>query len=189
MAHRALGGWLVTVSFHDDLAALRAMAEGRVSPTVHIHGVHTAPESARLNDRVADLIVALASAKLAEYERTPGPRLVLIESPYAGDVETNLRYGRAAVMDCAARGEAAFASHLFYTQPGCLDDDKPEERARGIALGHAWGRVADATVVYADLGISRGMQEGIERAHAEGRPVELRTLNGWGVPVLEGWKK
>ena len=50
------------------------------------------------------------------------PRKVILESPYAGDVETNLRNARAAMRDCLLRGEAPYASHLLYTQPGVLDD-------------------------------------------------------------------
>ena len=38
-------------------------------------------------------------------------RLVIIESPYEGDVETNLRYLRACMADCLHRNEAPFASH------------------------------------------------------------------------------
>lgn len=106
-------------------------------------------------------------------------RLVLLESPFAGDVERNLAYARAAMRDCLLRGEAPFASHLLYTQAGVLDDDVPGERALGIEAGLLWGAKAERTVVYADLGISRGMQLGIERARAEGRPVEVRSLEGW----------
>ena len=65
-------------------------------------------------------------------------------------------------------------SHLLY--PQALDDADPAERALGIEAGLAWGCVAEATVVYADLGISEGMQQGIERAHREGRTVEYRRL-------------
>lgn len=103
-------------------------------------------------------------------------RRVILESPYAGDIATNLKYARACVRDCLLRGEAPLASHLLYTQDGILKDEVPEERALGIKAGLAWGWVADATVVYVDLGISRGMEEGINHAHAQIRPVELRTL-------------
>ncbi|MDA8440097.1 MAG: hypothetical protein M0Z51_14735 [Propionibacterium sp.] len=105
-------------------------------------------------------------------------RLVIVESPYAGDVEQNVRYARAALADSLARGEAPIASHLLYTQPGVLRDHDPAERALGIAAGLAWGRVADATVIYADLGITPGMQQGIERAQNEGRECEIRRI-GW----------
>lgn len=103
-------------------------------------------------------------------------RLVILESPYAGDVEANAAYARRALRDCLMRGEAPLASHLLYTQPGVLDDLVPDERAVGINAGLAWGVHADATVVYTDLGISGGMSLGIWRAEKEGRPVEYRTL-------------
>lgn len=63
---------------------------------------------------------------------------------------------RRAVRDSLARGEAPIASHLLYTQPGILCDEDPSERAWGISAGLAWGKVADATVLYADLGIVKG---------------------------------
>ena len=98
-------------------------------------------------------------------------RRVIIESPFAGDRDRNLRYLRAAMRDCLLHGEAPFASHALYTQPGVLDDDKPAERDHGIAAGFAWRHVAQATVVYVDLGTSRGMELGIEAANAMGHPV------------------
>lgn len=73
---------------------------------------------------------------------------VIIESPYAGDIDRNLRYLRACMADCLRRGEAPFASHGLYTQPGVLDDDKPDERKLGIEAGFAWRDVAEMTVVY-----------------------------------------
>jgi hypothetical protein len=103
-------------------------------------------------------------------------KLVVLESPYAGDVVANETYARAAMRDCLLRGEAPIASHLLYTQPGVLDDQIPEERMLGINAGLVWGRYAETTVVYTDRGISRGMQYGIERAEHEGRPVEFRAL-------------
>lgn len=103
-------------------------------------------------------------------------RLVIIESPYAGDVEKNIEYARRAVRDSLERGEAPIASHLVYTQQGILDDDVPEERQRGIDAGLAWRRVADATVVYQDLGITNGMEYGIKLAEEEGNPVEYRNI-------------
>jgi hypothetical protein len=40
-------------------------------------------------------------------------RWVILESPYAGDVEANVAYARAAVRDSLMRGEAPIASHLL----------------------------------------------------------------------------
>jgi hypothetical protein len=101
-------------------------------------------------------------------------RLVILESPYAGDVEANTEYARACMLDCLKRGDAPFASHLLYTQ--VLDDDIAEERRLGIEAGLDWGRVAEATVVYMDRGVSSGMILGVHCAEVQNRPVEYRTL-------------
>ncbi len=103
-------------------------------------------------------------------------KLVIIESPFAGDFEKNIIYARKCMKDCLLKGEFPFASHLLYTQEGILDDTIPEERKRGISAGLAWGKFAEMTVVYTDLGITEGMKQGIERAKKEGRKVEMRRL-------------
>lgn len=103
-------------------------------------------------------------------------RLVILESPYAGDVEANVAYARLCVRDALLRGEAPIASHLLYTQPGILRDDDPEERQWGIDAGLAWRRFAEASVVYVDRGISSGMRHGIAAAEMDGVPVEYRRL-------------
>lgn len=104
-------------------------------------------------------------------------RRVILESPYAGEVGTNVKFARACVRDCLRRGEAPIASHLLYTQIGILDDLRPEERALGIDAGHAWLRCADAVVVYMDRGVSPGMTLAIQRANAARVPVEYRYLS------------
>jgi hypothetical protein len=107
-------------------------------------------------------------------------RLVILESPYAAATEdrreAHVRYARDAMLDCLRREEAPLASHLLYTQPGILDDADPAQRALGIEAGLAWGRKADATVVYVGFDVSPGMRAGILRAHQEGRPVEFRLV-------------
>jgi hypothetical protein len=114
-------------------------------------------------------------------------RRVIIESPFAGetpaDVARNVRYVRACLRDCLLKGEAPFASHALYTLPGVLRDDVPEERKLGMEAGWAWARVLDLgtpirVVVYTDLGISPGMQSGIDGAKSWGRDIEMRQLGG-----------
>lgn len=105
--------------------------------------------------------------------------LVLVESPFAGDVARNVAYARACCHDCFSRGEFPFASHLLYTQTGILKDDVPTERKLGIEAGLAWGKLAQKSVIYTDLGISDGMLLGIKRATDAGRIVEFRTLENW----------
>jgi hypothetical protein len=104
-------------------------------------------------------------------------RRVVLESPFAGDIEANVAYAKRAVHDCLKRGEAPIASHLLFTQPGILNDNDPEERKLGIGAGHAWTPVADAVVVYMDRGKSSGMIRGIEAAISAGITVEYRYLD------------
>ena len=103
---------------------------------------------------------------------------VVIESPYAGDIERNLRYLRACLADSLKRGEAPFASHAIYTQPGVLNDQLPSERKLGVEAGFAWWSKTDLICFYTDLGWSIGMADARDRAVREGRSVEYRTLGG-----------
>lgn len=99
---------------------------------------------------------------------------VIIESPYRGDIAGNLKYLNECIKDSLKRGEAPFASHGFYTW--YLQDSNEEERKQGIQAGFAWGWVADLIAVYADLGVTRGMQKGILRAKEGGQEVVYRKI-------------
>ena len=112
-------------------------------------------------------------------------KLVIIESPYAGDIKRNVKYAQACMRDSLMRGEAPLASHLLYTQSGILNDAIPEEREMGIEAGLTWGKLADLTAVYTDYGMSEGMVRGIERAGVDGRDVEMRSLSRNAIEILE----
>lgn len=103
---------------------------------------------------------------------------VIIESPFRGDTPEDaarkLDYARECVADSIRRGENPYASHLFF--PQVLSDALPNERALGIALGLEWAAVADFVAVYADLGISDGMRQGIEAHRAAGLSVTIRSI-------------
>lgn len=103
-------------------------------------------------------------------------KLVIIESPYAGDLEGNLSYARACMSHSLSKGEAPFASHLLYTQPGILDDTIKEERLKGMVAGFSWMTKAELVAVYIDRGITAGMKEGIKRASELKIPTEYRNL-------------
>ena len=118
----------------------------------------------------------VAARKTVEGANTNRKRLVIIESPFAGDVEANIEYARRCVADSVQRGEAPIASHLLFTQPGILNDDIPGERKLGIEAGLAWYRVADLCAVYGDRGMSKGMGEGVARAKMHGVRVECRYI-------------
>ena len=101
---------------------------------------------------------------------------VILESPYAGDVDRNVKYARLCVRDSLMRGEAPIASHLLYTQDGILDDNLPEERQHGIDAGLSWKEVADKQVFYIDYGYSAGMKYAKKYAEQHNIPTEERTI-------------
>lgn len=101
---------------------------------------------------------------------------VILESPYAGDVERNIVYARKCVRDSLLRGEAPIASHLLYTQEGILNDDIPQERQLGIDAGLIWKFVADKHVFYIDYGMSRGMDYALETAKKNNIEIEFRKI-------------
>lgn len=105
-------------------------------------------------------------------------KLVIMESPYAGNVERNTAYARACVKDCLNRGEAPLASHLLYTQPGILRDGIAAERELGVKAGQAWLRLAEVVAIYMDLGLSPGVVDAINLANYYKIPLEYRKLTG-----------
>jgi hypothetical protein len=125
-------------------------------------------------------------------------KFVVVESPFAGGVvklpdgkmhlsrEGNVKYARACMHDCLVNhGEAPYASHLLYTQPGVLDDDVPEERRLGIQAGLELSRKADLRVFYVDRGFSSGMRQALRFAVENGQECALRRLGGkWDL----GWR-
>jgi len=62
-------------------------------------------------------------------------KLVYVESPFKGEnwelTARNVYYARLCVRDCLKRGEAPYASHLFFTQAGILNDAIQAERDLG----------------------------------------------------------
>jgi hypothetical protein len=103
-------------------------------------------------------------------------RLVIVESPYAGEIERNVAYARAALRDCLDRGEFPLASHLLY--PQVLRDGLDLERALGINAGLAWALRGDVAVFYLDLGWSGGMLQAARFYESHGFPTEGRRLGG-----------
>ena len=102
----------------------------------------------------------------------------VIESPFSApnidELVRNVQYTMLAVRDSLSRGEAPYASHLFYTQ--MLDDNDSDERQLGMDAGLTICQHADQTAVYLDLGASRGMEYGIETARKAGRAIIERSL-------------
>ena len=78
-----------------------------------------------------------SKSMMGELEKTGPKRLrrVYLESPWAGDTVTNYAYAIRAMLDCLRRGEAPFASHIFYAHSGVLDDLVPAELDAGGQSG------------------------------------------------------
>jgi hypothetical protein len=128
---------------------------------------------------------------------------VMIESPFApkapqntpehaAELARNIAYAWDLVRDSLRRGEAPFASHLFY--PNVLaggDDRDPIERQLGIDAGTAWAQAATVIIVGADLGVTAGTLQRIDALHAWARnldvpehemvavAIEYRSLSQW----------
>lgn len=102
--------------------------------------------------------------------------LVILESPYAGNVLRNINYARKCVLHSLTCGESPIASHLLYTQSGILNDQIKSEREVGLKAGLAWRKRADLQVFYVDYGISKGMSLALEQCKDEGRRYEMRSI-------------
>ena len=101
--------------------------------------------------------------------------VVIVESPYAGDIDGNRKYAVDACADCFSRGEIPFASHLLY--PQVLNELKPQDRELGIQGGYKFWPLAKRVVFYTDRGWSPGMLRAKQRAISLGYPFEERSLN------------
>jgi hypothetical protein len=101
-------------------------------------------------------------------------KLVIIESPYSGEVRANVAYAFECLKDSIDLGEAPLAFHLLY--PHVLNDQIKEERLKGLVCGFQWMAVCDLVAVYTDLGVSPGMKTGITRAKELDKLIEYRSL-------------
>ena len=102
---------------------------------------------------------------------------VVVESPYAGDVEANEAYIAFAMLWCFMQGLAPFASHQSYTL--ILDDDDKDQRKLGMRAGFAWGQAAEERVVFVDRGVSSGMITGMREAVKLGQPIKYAFIEPW----------
>jgi len=106
---------------------------------------------------------------------------VVIESPYASKTKNgillNEAYGELCMHDCLINyNESPYASHLLYTRDFVLRDEVPLDRKLGIEAGFCWRDVSDKTIFYKDLGMTKGMIQGVEDCKKKGKPYEIRSL-------------
>ena len=105
----------------------------------------------------------------------PQVKLIYVASPYHGDTEQNVEYARRACRYVLEQGHIPFAPHLIY--PQFLDEDKPEERKRGLAAGLAILFRCDALWAFGP-NISEGMRGEISTAEYYQIPVEYLDEDG-----------
>jgi hypothetical protein len=102
-------------------------------------------------------------------------RVVIIESPYQGEVMRNRRYRDMAMRDAIMHhNEVPLASHKLFVGP--LDESLPHEREVGIALGYELWTMAAVVVFYTDFGMSPGMNRAVALARDTRKPTAFREL-------------
>ena len=99
-------------------------------------------------------------------------KLVYICSPYAGDIETNIRFAKDACLYAAEHGCAPVAVHLLY--PQILDDSIPAQREMGIRMGLRVLASCDELWICGSR-ISHGMS--CEIAEAERLGIPIRNIS------------
>ena len=98
-------------------------------------------------------------------------RKVYICSPYrakdGAELDRNIDYAQQLTRQALEAGLAPITPHLYMTQ--CMDDKKPEERARGMAAGLALLKGCDFVIAGVKYGITEGMDREIHTANEEKR--------------------
>ncbi len=106
--------------------------------------------------------------------------IIGIISPYSGDVIGNLAYLKAIMASILDEGHEPIAGHAMY--PAALDDNDPEQRAKGMKAGQELLRVCGEVRIYTERGISKGMWEDIEFCRSNYLPLKVYVVGG-GMPL------
>jgi hypothetical protein len=118
-------------------------------------------------DPTADAAIAnvMREAKAAKSRYRP---LVYVASPYAGDVEANVRLARECCAFVVRQGCIPLAPHLHY--PQFMDDGSRDER--GLALFFALVLLGKCDELWAfGETVSEGMRGEISKARRRGIPI------------------
>ena len=115
---------------------------------------------------------ALSTIEQEEREQRTFRPIVFICSPFAGDIENNVKAARRYCRFAIATGFIPFAPHLLF--PQFLDDSDPKERELGLFFGVALMSKCAEVWVFGET-ISAGMAKEIEKA--EKRGMRIRWFN------------
>ena len=113
--------------------------------------------------------------------------LIILESPYSGDIPTHVAYAQRAMHNSREKGEIVIIPHLLWTQHHlaptyfvCDWDDKYEVKNGGreesLKQICKLRKMADKIVFYMDYGMSSGMKDGLEQCKRENIPYEERYI-------------
>lgn len=100
--------------------------------------------------------------------------IVYICSPFAGDIETNIKAARRFSRFAVDSGCIPIAPHLLF--PQFLNDEKLDERQLGLFFGNVIMSKCAEVWVFGDH-ISNGMDEEIKRARRKGYPIRYFTAD------------
>lgn len=92
--------------------------------------------------------------------------MIYICSPYRGEVKRNKEYARELTRKAIDNGFVPVTVHLYLTE--ALDDNKPDERAKGMEAGQTILDNCKFILVGGRYGISEGMASEIKRAMENG---------------------
>lgn len=99
---------------------------------------------------------------------------VYICSPLRGDFETNINKANSYCRFAVGQGVVPIAPHVMFT--GFLDDNNPEERQMGMAIGIELLKIRSEIWVFG-TGISEGMNAEIMVAKQLKIPIEYFDEN------------
>ena len=113
--------------------------------------------------------------------------MIYICSPYRGEVKRNKEYARELTRKAIDNGFVPVTVHLYLTE--ALDDNKPDERAKGMEAGQTILDNCKFILVGNRYGISEGMASEISRAFDKGKVFltegDKGTLTAVVTPVLQ----
>jgi hypothetical protein len=107
---------------------------------------------------------------LKEQRKRPYMPKVFISSPFAGDIQRNIKDARRYCAFAVQSGFIPFAPHLFY--PQFLSDGDTEQRELGLFMGMVFLDSCKEVWVFGER-ISSGMQREIDRAEKRGIPIRF----------------
>ena len=96
-------------------------------------------------------------------------KLVFICSPFRGDIETNLARVKRYCYFAHTQGAAPIAPHLH--NPQFMDDNIPQERQAGIAIGLEYLRRAEELWCFGDQ-LTEGMELELQAAQSLKLPIQ-----------------